>query len=189
MNNQYNFDRFAYDNSVYPTTNDRNVPLANINFSTNMSPNGMNTSMMMPMDMMNGNMQSMNMTSPMSPNVNPRVQLTTPEEGYMRGNLFDNLYDQYKNYRPMKLVPNNEQADILLQINMYTFALHELRLYLDIYPDNPEFIGLFNQYQNMANQMIQKYEQNYGPLNWFSTSSPNNFDWESTAWPWEMGVM
>ena len=51
-------------------------------------------------------------------------------EGYIKGNLFNSLYDQYKNYRPAKLIPNNEQAELLLNINQTTFAVHDLRLYL-----------------------------------------------------------
>ena len=38
--------------------------------------------------------------------------LFEPYEGFIRGNLFDDLYQQYKNYRPRRLVPDNEQAEL-----------------------------------------------------------------------------
>ena len=41
--------------------------------------------------------------------MNNGTQLINPTEGYNRGNLFANLYDQYKNYRPETLRASNEQ--------------------------------------------------------------------------------
>ena len=37
--------------------------------------------------------------------------------GFKRGNLFNNLYDEYKNYKPQELKANNEKEDLLLQID------------------------------------------------------------------------
>ena len=36
----------------------------------------------------------------------------------------ENLYEQYKNYRPAKLIPNNEQAELLLNVDQLTFAAY-----------------------------------------------------------------
>ena len=71
-------------------------------------------------------------------------------EGYIKGNLFPDLYDQYLNYQPAKLIPNNEQAELLLNVNQTTFAAHELKLYLDIYPNDTNMIQLYNEYQLKA---------------------------------------
>lgn len=129
----------------------------------------------------NNNMMNMNN------NNNQNKDLTTPYDGFIRGNLFNSLYNQYKFYRPMRLVPNSEQAELLLNVDQLTFASHELNLYLDINPNNREMIKLFNEYRNMANDAIKKYEEKYGPLTIDYTDNTNIFRWENDTWPWEMG--
>jgi len=139
-----------------------------------------------------GNMPfvNLNMTTNKNSNMGMSNQnLATPSQGYMQGNLFNNLYEPYKNYRPMRLIPNNEQAEMLLNANQLLFASHELRLFLDNEPNNTQMIALFNQYRNGANQAVLAYEEKYGPLNWEALSNANMFSWQATAWPWEMGEM
>ena len=112
--------------------------------------------------------------------------LAQPYEGYIRGNLYNSLYDQYKNYQPARLVPKNEQAELLLNVNQTTFAAHEIKLYLDIYPNDTSMIHLYNDYQKMASEAIKNYEKKYGPILADSPSEGNTFSWEAYAWPWEM---
>ena len=111
--------------------------------------------------------------------------LAEPYDGFIKGNLFNNLYQQYKNYRPTRLIPNNEQAELLLNVDQLSFAAHELNLYLDVYPDDTNMIALFNRYQSMADEAIKRYESKYGPLS-VNTPSNNTFSWEAYSWPWEM---
>lgn len=173
MENQYNYnyDAFLYHqpDEVNSNFTERNVPFANMNFQANMNSNNMNSNIMMP----NANNQN----------------LAQPYEGYIQGNLFNNLYVPYKNYRPMRLIPNNEQAELLLNANQFLFASHELRLYLDNYPNDTRMIALFNQYREQANRAVKEYEKKFGPLTWDALSTPNEFSWQQTAWPWEMGEM
>jgi len=133
---------------------------------------------------MRSNNNQNNMNSNMQMQVNQ--DLTQPYEGYIRGNMFNNLYQQYKNYRPTRLVPNNEQGELLLNVNQLSFAAHEMRLYLDVHPNDTQMISLYNQYQQQANEAIRVYEQKYGPILQSSLSDANRFSWEAYAWPWEM---
>lgn len=110
-------------------------------------------------------------------------------EAFIRGNLYNNLYQQYKNYRPVKLIPNNEQAELLLNVDQLTFVAHELNLYLDIYPENQMMIKLFNNYTKMANEAIGRYEKKYGPLTTSAQSNLDIFSWQAYSWPWEMEEM
>lgn len=114
-------------------------------------------------------------------------KLLPPYEGYIRGNLYSNLYDPYKNYQPAKLIPNNEQAELLLNVNQTTFAAHDIKLYLDVNPNDTNMINLYNQYQKMASDAIKAYESKYGPILADTKSATNNFSWEAYSWPWEMG--
>lgn len=107
-------------------------------------------------------------------------------DGYIKGNLYNNLYNQYKSYKPTRLSPNNEQAELLLNVDQTTFAAHELKLYLDIYPNDTNMINLYNEYQRIANEQIVAYERKYGPILSNTESTNNNFSWEAYSWPWEM---
>ena len=92
-------------------------------------------------------------------------------EGYIKGNMFRNLYNQYKNYIPTKLTPVSEQDELLLNLNQLSFALHDIRLYLDINPNNKEMREIFNNYKKMFEDVIKIYEEKYG-------SNTNNYSWE-----------
>jgi len=120
-------------------------------------------------------------------NMQDNLNLYEPLEGYARGNMFKNLYDPYKNYRPQKIKINSEQEELLASIGEYSFAAHEMNLYLDVNPNNQNALNLFNKYRNQANELMQKYERKYGPLT-VSGDGLNKipFAWEASSWPWEV---
>lgn len=112
--------------------------------------------------------------------------LFTPDDGYNKGNLFSNLYSQYKNYKPVVLKANNEREQLLLELSRMAFAAHEINLYLDLNPDDVSMITLFNDYRKKANELRTQYESKYGPLNLASDSLDQTpFMWEKNTWPWE----
>lgn len=118
-------------------------------------------------------------------NVNT-ASLFTPDDGYNKGNLFSNLYSQYKNYKPVVLKANNEREQLLLELSRMAFAAHEINLYLDLNPDDVSMITLFNDYRKKANELRTQYESKYGPLNLASDSLDQTpFMWEKNTWPWE----
>lgn len=112
--------------------------------------------------------------------------LFNPTVGYDNGNLFTSLYDQYKDYTPEKLTARNEREQILLDLSRMAFAAHELKLYLDLNPDDNSTLALFNDYRERANELRKNYEAKYGIL---TTSSDNldqtPFAWQAGMWPWE----
>ena len=71
----------------------------------------------------------------MMPDLMKKEQLIDPKEGWIRGNLFANLYDPYKNYKPAKIEAKDEREALLYQVMQYKFALVELNLYLDTHPN------------------------------------------------------
>lgn len=118
---------------------------------------------------------------------NTQLNLYNPYQGYVRGNLFKNLYQEYKNYSPIKLNINSEKMEMLVNIGQMGFAAHELNLYLDNYPNDRDALNLFNKYSKMTLELVKKYESKYGPLmvsNYLDSHIP--FKWESEKWPWEV---
>ena len=108
-----------------------------------------------------------------------------PYEGYIKGNMFRNLYEQYKNYQPAPITPMNEQEEALLNLNQFQFAMHELNLYLDVFPNDANMMNQFVTFRNNYNKLLSEYENKYGALNINSTSLNSiPFRWSSTPWPW-----
>ena len=111
--------------------------------------------------------------------------LFSPNEAYIKGNLFRNLYSQYKNYRPAQLTPRNEQEKKLYELSAVAFAAHELNLYLDLHPEDQSMFMLFSDYQKKANRLTEEYESMYGPLTINDEDMDKSFTWAEQKWPWE----
>lgn len=109
------------------------------------------------------------------------------EEGLDRGNLFDDLYKGYKNYRYRKLRASNSKEELLYTILKHKFLLNDLNLYLDIYPDDRRYITEYNKYLNNLEKAMNEYESKYGPLTVGSeyATKNNNWAWDNNPWPWE----
>lgn len=108
--------------------------------------------------------------------------IVDPKEAFNRGNLFDYFFWPYKYVANLK--PQNEREALMQNIQMYAFAAHELNLYLDVYPDNKQAIGLYNQYTEMANKYTNEYESKYGPLS-LGKEQKSPWMWINSPWPWE----
>lgn len=112
--------------------------------------------------------------------------LYDPYNGLIRGNMFKNLYDPYLNKEPYEIKPMNEQAALLTQIDSLAFAMTDLNLYLDVFPDDKEKINLYNQYRSEQKNMLSEYESKFGPLTQ-NSNSLNSYPWawNNMPWPWD----
>lgn len=112
--------------------------------------------------------------------------LYKPEEGFTKGNMYTNLYNQYKDYKPATIISRSEKEDLLNQIRMYKFAATDLSFYLDINPkNNSNLINMYNYYITKTKELMDKYEKTYGPLTCSSIMPTNDFVWNNSPWPWE----
>ena len=109
-----------------------------------------------------------------------------PYQGFIRGNLFPNLYNYYKNPKPYNITPANDQAEMLTNIGAYSFALDDLNLYLDLHPDDQNMIALYNQYVNQYQAYKNEYSRKYGNLDTTSINADKNeWTWVEEPWPWQ----
>jgi len=114
------------------------------------------------------------------------TNLSEPKEGFLRGNLFNNLYDPYKNYKYGVLKSTNAKEELLYNILMYKFALIELNLYLDTHPNNQEILNLYKKYLMEEKKLCNQYEKSYGPLTVDGENlGTNSWNWIKSPWPWE----
>lgn len=114
------------------------------------------------------------------------VNLYDPYEGFIRGNMFKDMYDPYKSEKPFQIQPMNEQAKMLTELDSLGFAMIDLNLYLDLNPNDQNTINLFNQYRVQREEILKNYERKFGPIVLSSdalTAVP--WAWDNKPWPWE----
>lgn len=118
-------------------------------------------------------------------NMNKPVSNENPSVGFERGNLFDNLYEQYKNYKPVDLQPKTDKEYLMYQMQMYSFALNDLNLYLDINPNDISMINLRSKYLKEFQEAFNQYENKYNAVGVNSTVlNKSPWGWDS-SFPWE----
>jgi spore coat protein JB len=112
--------------------------------------------------------------------------LYDPYQGFIRGNMFPELYNGYKLNNPLEVTPMNEQAELLTYVDALTFAMTDLNLYLDVYPQDRNAIELYNQYRLQSEDYLTKYENKFGPLLPSSDAlMAQPWAWNVSPWPWE----
>lgn len=123
--------------------------------------------------------------------INKKIENTDKErfysahEGFIRGNMFKELFDHYDEEKIIDYKPDNEKEALLLKIYETDFAINDLNLFLDLNPNDLEARILFNKYVEEFKNCKEKYEEFFGPLSLVDTSS-TNYNWYKT-WPWEVG--
>lgn len=119
-------------------------------------------------------------------NFNRDESLYSPMEGFNKGNMFSDMYSRYKNH-VYKLKVTNDRDMLLYKIQMYNFAMKDMNLYLDIYPDDKKMVSNFQEYKKMYNELKNKYENVYGPLCAKDVVSSDKWTWIDNPWPWDKG--
>ena len=108
-----------------------------------------------------------------------------PLTGIIRGNLSKDEFLTYKKYVPMAPKLKTDRAIKLFELQKYDFALHELKLYLDLCPNNQEVLALFKKYSSEYDNLIKGYIDKYGPLCPKENIYFSKWIWINAAWPWE----
>ena len=111
--------------------------------------------------------------------------LTTVPDGFSKGNMFQNEYIPYKEYKVAKLIANSKQEELLLEIMALSFAINDLNLYLDLHPENTEMLKRFKELTEKSCEKEMEYVKCYGPLEVMDNESLSKFDWINNPWPWE----
>lgn len=124
-------------------------------------------------------------TIPSNMKLETNSNLASVKEGFAKGNMFNDLYDPYKNYRYQKLTANNKQEELLLEIMVLSFAINDLNLYLDLHPTDESMLRKFKDLTEKAYSKEMEYVKCYGPLEVMDSESLSKFEWINNPWPWE----
>lgn len=109
--------------------------------------------------------------------------ILSPYEGFLRGNMFKDEYDPYKNLTYLKLKPKTNQEKLLYEIMSLCFAINDLNLYLDLNPNDMESFNLLKSYIKEKNKLTDTYVNQYGPLVIDETTG-SKYEWLND-WPWD----
>ena len=121
------------------------------------------------------------LANPYVPFQEENAQTYQSAAGLVRGTLFPGLDLPFMNMSNTSELSNT----MLHQLQALDFALSELGLYLDTHPIDQDALDLFNQYAELYEDAMQKYEMEKGPLMQLRAGSNGSYQWAMGPWPWE----
>ncbi len=81
------------------------------------------------------------------------------------------------------------KKDLLERINQASFAVDDVKLYLDTHPCDEDALKFFRENSRIRNEALKEYAENYGPLTVDTAvdSCTKNWNWIDEPWPWQEG--
>ncbi|HJD28963.1 MAG TPA: spore coat protein CotJB [Candidatus Blautia avicola] len=72
-------------------------------------------------------------------------------------------------------------------INEVSFAVDDIKLYLDTHPDDKKALEFFKEKVMIRNEALKEYAAQYGPLtiDTAEDTCSRQWDWVMQPWPWE----
>ena len=103
-----------------------------------------------------------------------------PRQAIVRGTLFPGLDLPF-----MGMVNKNElPVTALTELQVLSFGIQELALYLDTHSEDAEALELYHAYQQLYQEGKEKYQRMCGPLNHMAKSD-GPYCWLNGPWPWK----
>jgi spore coat protein JB len=83
--------------------------------------------------------------------------------------------------------PNRKE--LLEYITNVSFAVDDVKLFLDTHPCDEEALAYFREYSRKRNEALKEYAAHFGPLTIDTVvySCADNWDWINEPWPWQEG--
>lgn len=118
-------------------------------------------------------------------NLQTDMNIYDPNSAFLAGTVFKNLDVPYKNKRMPVLMPKNQREALMMEIQKYGLVVHDLDLYLDVYPDDENAISLRKKYLKEYKELINSYQSMYPPFILESDElNKTPFPWSTTSFPW-----
>ena len=80
---------------------------------------------------------------------------------------------------------NGNARALLTAIDQVSFAMDELRLFLDTHPENGEALAEFVALRKKREALLEEYRMNFGPICAYSAGGRTGWNWVEGPWPWE----
>ena len=115
-------------------------------------------------------------------NIQELTTLVPPEAALARGSSFANLYIPYKFETNKILKGSTPRQNILSLIDIYSFLVTDLNLFLDTHPNNERAKMLINTFKTELVKLKDYYNVNFSPI---TIDSISNESYITGPWPWE----
>ena len=80
------------------------------------------------------------------------------------------------------------RRELMEWINVVSFAVDDVKLFLDTHPCNAEALEYFDEFKKQRVQALREYAKSYGPLTLdTAASSCDRWTWVNEPWPWQEG--
>jgi len=79
----------------------------------------------------------------------------------------------------------NHKEQLLNDINIVSFVLVDLGLYLDTHPTDCNALEYFNHYNRIRQQMVKDFSAKYYPLTMEMSDCNKQWKWGEAPLPWE----
>lgn len=109
--------------------------------------------------------------------------LVEPEAALARGSSFTNLFIPYKFETTKILKGTNSRQNLLALIDIYSFIILDLNLYLDTHPTCQRTKPLINTFISELHKIKDYYNTHYTPLTICDLSACTTHI--EGPWPWE----
>lgn len=113
------------------------------------------------------------------------MNIYEPNQAFKAGTIFKSLDQPYKNYKMPTLMPTCQKEAVMMEIQKYGIVIHDLDLYLDVYPDDENAIALRRKYYKEYKELIDGYNRMAPPFD-LCADEMNKvpFPWSSSKFPW-----
>lgn len=78
-----------------------------------------------------------------------------------------------------------ERADLLRQVQMHQFSMHDLALYLDTHPTDADALARYLSHKEQLEQASAVFVRRFGALKVDQVNAEDGWTaWSNTPWPW-----
>ncbi|MBQ7378452.1 MAG: spore coat protein CotJB [Clostridia bacterium] len=85
----------------------------------------------------------------------------------------------------MEQTQNRDCKNLYARLQRLDFAIVELALYLDSYPDNAAALDYYQKLTAERETVAEAYKQNCGPMTIMDNKNPTLWEWGQSPWPWQ----
>ena len=80
------------------------------------------------------------------------------------------------------------RRELFEYINQVSFAVDDVKLFLDTHPENQKALEYFQKYKEKRIEALKEYAEVYGPLTVDIVSENSDcWKWINEPWPWQEG--
>ena len=79
----------------------------------------------------------------------------------------------------------DERRILMNRIQVCSFVLDEVRLFLDTHPNSQEALEYFGKYTQLEKEAEAEYISKFGPIRTSDFDNWKTWKWIDNPWPWE----